>query len=218
MFDFLVILVIGLSTVFAAMRGGLRELATLIALAAAAFIALLLAEPILGAIGKTDSFFATLFVSAALVSVFFILLHVLAHLGLKRMPLEGRAALADRIGGGVFGFARGLVLVGLGFLAFGYYLDEARQPDSVKNAMTRPLAAGMANWFEGFTPDAAYIENDSASDAATDNDDLIGITRAERNGLTEVITTVTTTDGASEEIDPIADILMEEDLAEEDGQ
>jgi len=216
MFDLLVILVIGLSTLFAAMRGGLRELATLIALAAAAFIALLLTEPILGAIGKTDSFFATIFAAAAVVAIAFIALHTLTHLGLKRMPLEGRVALADRIGGGIFGFARGLVLVGLGFLAYGYYLNEERQPDSVKNAITRPLAAGMADWFENFTPQDAYIENENTKGVPTEEDAaVIGYERIDRNGLTEVITTVTTNDDGSEDAtpsdDPIADLLAEED-------
>ncbi len=221
MFDFLVILVIVLSTAFAAMRGATREISTLIALAGAAFMGLLLVEPTVAALGKTGSFFTTVFAAVGIVGVFFIFFHVLAHLGISRIPFPPRAALVDRITGGVFGFARGLVLVGLGFLAYGYYQAEERQPESVKSAMTRPLAAGMANWFQSFTPEDAYIDNETLKPSVPEEDaSILGYERTDRNGLEEVITTVTTTDGPAaqetgEEIvnddDPMAEILAEED-------
>lgn len=221
MFDLLVILVLGLSTAFAALRGGLRELSTLIALAVAGGLTLVLAEPVLGVTGQTGKFFGTIIIAAILISVFFIVTHVGLHFGLQRMPLEGRAKLADRIGGGVFGFARGLVLVGLGFLGYGYYLDEARQPESVRSAITRPVAEGMANWFQSFTPEEAYIENTPVTESDTTEPDPAesGYDRLDRNSLSEIVTTVTTSDEATtdttldaipDDADPIADILEEE--------
>lgn len=197
MFDLLVLLVIGLSTAFAALRGGLRELSTLIALAIAGGLTLALAEPILTVTGQTGSFFGTILIAAILVAAFFIVAHIGLHLGLKRMPLEGRAKLIDRISGGAFGFLRGLILVGLGYLGYSYYLDEARQPDEVRNAITRPVAAGVAHWFESFTPDEAYIE--SAAPESDENKEDVdaaenGYDRSDRNGLSEIVTTVTTTD------------------------
>jgi len=222
MFDLLVILVLGLSTAFAALRGGLRELSTLIALAVAGGLTLILAEPLLGLTGQTGSFFGTIIIAAVLIAVFFIVTHVGLHFGLQRMPLEGHAKLADRIGGGVFGFARGLVLVGLGYLGYGYYLDEARQPDSVRSAITRPVAEGMADWFQSFTPEDAYIEGTPVDDNETTEPDPAesGYDRLDRNSLSEIVTTVTTSDEATttdttldattENEDPIADILEEE--------
>lgn len=224
MFDFLVLLVLGLSTAFAALRGGLRELSTLIALAIAGGATLLLAEPILGATGQAGSFFGTIIIAAILVAAFFIAAHVGLHLGLKRVPLEGPSKLIDRIGGGAFGFFRGLILVGLGYLGYGYYLDEARQPDSVRNAITQPVASGMADWFQSFTPEDAYIENAIPAPAAEEEVDAAqsGYDRSDRNGLSEIVTTVTTTDEPAaedaeteelEEIpaDDIADLIEEED-------
>ena len=195
MFDILVLSVVGISTAFAALRGGLRELSTLIALAVAGGLTLLLLEPLLNLTGQTGSFFGMVFIAGFLIAVFFIAAHIACHMGLKRMPLEGNAKLYDRVGGGVFGFARGLVLIGLGYLGYSYYLDEARQPEEVKTAMTRPVAAGVANWFESFTPEEAYIEND-LDDAADDGLDasVSGYDRSDRNGLSEIVTTVTTTD------------------------
>jgi membrane protein required for colicin V production len=199
MFDLLFVLVVGLSTIFAAMRGGLRELATLLALAMAAGLTWMVAPGALGAIGLADSFFGTIAVSAVLVAVFFVVAHIVLHLGLKQVPLEGRAALIDRLAGGGFGAFRGLVLVGLGFLGYGYYLDEARQPEEVKTAVTRPIAAGMADWFESFAPEATQIDAGAEPDEEeTDEADaaIDGYARADRNGLEEIVTTVTTTDPA----------------------
>ena len=195
MFDLLFIVVVGVSTAFAALRGGLRELSTLLALAIAGGLTWIIAEPLLAATGLSGSFFGTIMVAAVLVAIFFVLAHIGLHLGLKRTPLEGRAKLIDRIGGGAFGLFRGLVLVGLGYLGYSYYLDEARQPEEVKTAISRPIAAGMAHWFETFAPEDAYIDSDPTvkddANAAVD-----GYDRSDRNGLDEIMTTVTTTDPA----------------------
>lgn len=226
MFDLLFVVVVGLSTAFAVLRGGLRELSTLLALAIAGGVTLLFIEPALALTGQAGSFFGTAFIAAIMIAVFFLAAHIGLHLGLKRIPLEGRTALANRIGGGVFGFFRGLVLVGLGYLGYTYYLDEARQPEEVKTAMTRPVAAGMASWFESFTPETADLDAPVKPSPEDDVDAAVsGYPRSDRNGLNEIVTTVTTTDptiaatspeaGAAEEVeederDPIADILQEE--------
>lgn len=218
MFDLLFVLVVGLSTAFAALRGGLRELSTLLALAIAGGLTLILAEPLLAAIGQQGSFFATVIIAGGLAAIFFVLAHIGFHIALKRAPLEGRARRIDRIGGGVFGLVRGLILIGLGYLGYSYYLDEARQPDSVRNAVTRPLAAGMAHWFEGFAPESAYIDSKIVP-AGGEDATVQGYNRGDRNGLAEIVTTVTTTDETEtdeqaaetpDEEDPIADILSEE--------
>lgn len=222
MFDLLVIVVVGISTAFAVLRGGLRELSTLLALAIAGGITLLLIEPVLALTGQAGSFFGTAIIAAVLVGLFFVAAHIGLHIGLKRLPLKGRAALIDRIGGGAFGFFRGLVLIGLGYLGYSYYLDEAKQPEEVRTAMTRPIAAGMANWFESFTPETADLDAPVKPVDETDDPSVTGYERSDRNGLNEIVTTVTTTDPTisatspdaepqdDTDDDPIADILNEE--------
>ncbi|MCK5748336.1 MAG: CvpA family protein [Oricola sp.] len=229
MFDLLFLVVVGISTAFAVLRGGLRELSTLLALAVAGGVTLLLLEPMLALTGQAGSFFGTAIIAALLIGAFFVLAHVGFHILLKRVPLSGRAVLFDRIGGGAFGFFRGLVLIGLGYLGYSYYLDEAKQPDEVKNAITRPIAAGMASWFESFTPETADLDAPvKPSQVSGDEDAAVsGYDRGDRNSLNEIVTTVTTTDPAiaatapgteddeeeaeAEADDPIADILNEED-------
>lgn len=224
MFDLLFLVVVGVSTAFAVLRGGLRELSTLLALAIAGGVTLLLIEPLLAVTGQAGSFFGTAIIAVILIAIFFVIAHIGLHIGLKRMPLEGRAKLIDRVGGGAFGFFRGLVLIGLGYLGYSYYLDEAKQPESVKSAITQPLAAGMASWFESFTPETADLDApvkpvEDEVDAA-----ISGYDRSDRSNLNEIVTTVTTTDPAitesrpaeeevakEEDEDPIADILNQDD-------
>ncbi|MEM8771442.1 MAG: CvpA family protein [Pseudomonadota bacterium] len=216
MFDLLFLLVVGLSTAFAVLRGGLQEMATLVSLAVAAGLTWLLAPPLLGLFGLSGSFFGTIFLAGLLIGVFFIASHIACHLGLKRVPMNARARTIDRIGGGAFGLFRGLVLIGLGYLGYSYYLDEERQPDTVRNALTRPIAAGMANWFEGLAPGANDLDGLGAPGSA-DNADAAqnGYARADRNGLSEIVTTVTTTESEPESTaqsdDPIADAIKGED-------
>lgn len=195
MFDILVLSVVAISTAFAALRGGLRELSTLLALAISGGLTLFLIEPILNVTGQAGSFFGMVIIAGILVAGFFVLAHIGFHMSLKRIPLEGANRLYNRIGGGVFGFLRGLVLIGLGYLGYTYYQDEAQQPPEVKTALTRPIAAGVANWFEGFTPEQAYIESadDNTEEDAVDAS-VNGYDRGDRNGLSEIVTTVTTTD------------------------
>lgn len=216
-FDGLVIAVLILSTGFAIVRGALREIGTLAALGAGAFAAFLLVKPLQAAIGIDQSFMATLIVGAVLLAAGFVLAYALLQVGLKRARMTGRALTVDRVGGGVFGFLRGLVLVGLGFLAYSYYLDETRRPESVNKALTLPVAKAMAAIFEGFAPQEKEIEpaqpEEQDSNAAVE-----GYARTDRTALAEIVTTVTTSDnpeakdadGAASG-DPIADILTESD-------
>lgn len=193
MFDLLFLLVVGLSTAFAVLRGGLQELSTLVALALAAGLAWIIAPPLLGLFGLTGSFFGAILVAVSLIGVFFIAAHIGCHLLLKRVPMTRRTQLYNQIGGGAFGFARGLILIGLGYLGYSYYLDEARQPDSVKNAVTRPIASGLAGWFEGFAPASTELGNVGAEPAQTNSDaSQDGYDRADRTSLDEIVTTVTT--------------------------
>ena len=210
MFDLLFLVVVGLSTAFAVLRGGLQELSTLLSLALAAGLAWLIAPPLLAAFGLSGSFFGAIIVAFALIGVFFIAAHIGCHLLLKRVPMSRQTQRINQIGGGVFGFLRGLVLIGLGYLGYSYYLDETRQPDSVKNAITQPVAAGLASWFESFAPASTELEGIGAEPATADAAED-GYDRADRSSLNEIVTTVTTNDEDPEapaDEDDIADLLQ----------
>lgn len=217
-FDLLIIMILVLSIGFAALRGAVRELATLLALAIAAGLAFLLFNPVLGALGMKGSIFGMIGVPAVLLAVFFVGLYIAFHLGLKRMTLSGGAARADRIGGGVYGLLRGLALIGLGFLGYAYSADEAKRPDAVNKALLLPVAQGSANFFESLAPvydSQDIITPDEIKEKVNAAND--GYARGDRAALNEIVTTATTSepdaapaDTDTPDDDPIADILSED--------
>ncbi len=204
-FDALLLAIVGVSIFFAAVRGAIREVATLFVLGAAVLLAWLGAKPVVAALGK-ESFIASAAVAAAIGVAAFVGGYFLLHKGMLRLKLTERMKSVDRISGGIFGFLRALALIGLGFLGYGYYLDEANQPDSVRKALLLPIATSSAGFFEQFAP-----ANRDLSAAAKKNADAAaeGYDGADRSGLKEIVTTVTT-DETTSSSDPIADILTEE--------
>lgn len=215
LFDLIVVSVILASTAFAVVRGALREIGTLVVLAGAGGAAFGLIKPAQAVAGLGDSFLATAAIGGAIALVAFIGLYLGLHVALTRVRLKGRALQADRIGGGVFGLARGLALVGLGFLAYSYYLDESRRPEAVRGAFTLPMAEGAADFFESFAPEGTGLE-DGAKVKAEDDAAALGYGRGDRAGLSELVSTVTTSDGPAASRpappdDPIAAAVRELD-------
>lgn len=200
-FDFLVIFVLALSIGFAVIRGALKEIGTLLVVAAAAAGGFLLVKPFAAVFfGGSSSFLLTLGIGLGIGGALFGVLYVALHQVLQRFPMTARAQQVDRIFGGVFGLARGLVLVGLGFLAYAYYLADERRPDAVARAITLPLAAGMAGMFEGLAPDTTRLDHKpekktgDAPGGKEANAARDGYARADRTALSEMVATVTTSD------------------------
>lgn len=209
LFDLLLILIILASVGFAFIRGGLKELATLVAIAIAAGMAWVLSKPILQAIGKAESFFGTIAVIGILSVVVFIGVYFGFHLLLRRVDLTGPAALANKAGGGLFGLLRALVLIGLGFLGYSYYLDADRWPDSINDAALLPIAKSSAAFFENFGIKEAEASPAQPADPADTSD---GYSSNERNNLSELVATVTTSEDQPAPTKPssIAEIISEE--------
>lgn len=206
-FDALLIAVIAISVFFAAVRGGVKELATVAALAVAALAAFALMKPAAAIVGG-DSFFVSAAIGGVIGLGVFCGAYFMLHKAMMRWKPSARARSYDKIGGGVFGLVRALALIGLGFLGYGYYLDEANQPEAVRKALLLPVAAASAAFFEQFAPPNRELRAaNAAKNAAAE-----GYDGADRSGLKEIVTTVTTSDkdrGAASD-DPIADILNEE--------
>lgn len=214
-FDALLIAVIGISVFFATVRGGVREVATLAALAIAALVAFLLANPLAAAVGG-DSFLVGAGLGGIIGVGVFAGAYLVLHKLMNRWKPSAKARTYNKIGGGVFGLLRALALIGLGFLGYGYYLDENNQPDSVRKAMLLPIASACAGFFEQFAPPGREL---SAANAAK-NAAAEGYDGGDRSGLKEIVTTVTTTDKRAKPKsgDPIADILNEETAGDDQPQ
>jgi membrane protein required for colicin V production len=215
-FDFLVIFVLALSIGFAVIRGALKEIGTLLVLAAAAVGGFILIKPFAAVFfGGKSSFLLTSSIGLGVGAALFIALYAGLHVLLRRFPMTARAQQVDRIFGGVFGLARGLVLIGLGFLAYAYYLDDERRPDAVAKAVTLPLAKGMAQIFEGMAPESTRLDHrpDAKPDVEVEKKEANaardGYARSDRSALSEMVATVTTSDNATQETDAAANALRE---------
>lgn len=218
-FDALILGILGVSIAFAAARGAIRELTTLGVLALAGLAAWLGAKPALAFFGS-NGVFQTIAAAGVIGLLAFGGLYFVLHKALLRLKLNKKQRQADRVGGGIFGLVRALALIGLGFLGYGYYLDEQNQPDSVRKALLRPVAAASASFFEQFAPSQRELRNTKnsveppAANAARD-----GYANADRTGLKEIVTTVTTTDAGNKRSgDSIADILNEESAPDGDAE
>lgn len=209
-FDALLAAIIGVSIFFAAVRGGVREMATLAALVVGGLAAFGLAKPIAAAAGKGEAFLVQASIGAMIGAGVFFTAYFLLHKMMNRMKLTSRMKRYDQIGGGIFGLLRALALIGLGFLGYGYYLDEANQPDAVRKALLLPLASASASFFEQFAPGNREL----ASAGKNANAAADGYDNRDRTGLKEIVTTVTTTEKGASSDDPIADVLTE---GEKDG-
>ncbi|MEL6359881.1 MAG: CvpA family protein [Pseudomonadota bacterium] len=211
-FDAILIVIFAVSIFFAVIRGAVREFGTLIALLLGGLIAWMFTVPILSSLGKLDSFFANVFTAGSLTFVGFVGFHVLISYFTGKFQLTEQQRLIDQVAGGFFGFVRALALVGLGFIGYGYYLDEPNRPDTVNNAMLLPLVKGSASIIEGFapyqegTPQPQDLRSESPSDVSSGPD---------RAAMEELVTTVTTSEPSdpktrsTDQSDEIADLLTQ---------
>ena len=154
--DIVVIVVIVLSGLFAFARGFVKEALSVAAWIGAGFVALYglpFATPIAarflpkGAVAE----------AAAGLVLFVLALIVLSLItsALSRRVKASSLSAIDRTLGLIFGLARGLVLVCLGYIALSWALPEASQPDWIAQARTRPLLANGADELRALVP-AAY--------------------------------------------------------------
>lgn len=209
LFDLLLLIVLITSIGFAVIRGAIKEIATLLAIALAGGLAWWLSKPVLGALGQSNSFFGTIAVIGALVVIAFIAIYFGFHMLMRGISLSGRPGIANRVVGGVLGGVRAYILIGLGFLGYSYYLDADKWPDSVKEAALLPIATSSAKFFEQFGEDELPAtpsgENKNASLSPE------GYSSNERGNLAELVATVTTSDDTPtnqiQSSDDIADLL-----------
>ena len=210
-FDLLLIAVFAVSIGFAALRGAIRELGTLIALLFGVLMAWIFTGVLVSAMGK-DDFIATVAAAGALIAIGFIAAHIVITIFSGRIELTLQHARIDRIAGGVYGFVRAFALIGLAFIGYSYYLEPDSRPDSVKNAALLPLVNGAAGFMRTFAPNDPIggdplsgdrrsgdgaPEAEQASPRQRDADaratQTTDIPPADRRALNEIVTTVTTT-------------------------
>lgn len=125
---------------------------------------------------------------------------------------ESAIGFLDRSLGALFGFARGIVVVSIGYIGFTTFYPGEEQPDWVANARLRPLVAWGAEMVEGFASDVIDNSNVDTSNA----EDIIAGTRSavKSQFIADELEKRTATYGekARDELDALIGDIQDEDV------
>ncbi|MEI7790382.1 MAG: CvpA family protein [Alphaproteobacteria bacterium] len=152
--DCLIVLIIILSAGYAAWRGFLWETLTVFEWVAAAFACLYFGPYVIPlTLGLVDqSWLASLLAYAAVFLAVFIPFAFMSHRfseSVKNSPIGP----LDRAAGVAFGVVRGMVLVGLAYLAFTYFVPIRQHPHWVTEARLLPVVQSTADVLLSVVPD-----------------------------------------------------------------
>jgi membrane protein required for colicin V production len=142
LFDLIALVVLGVSTLIGFARGALKEVATVLALVAAVAIAIF-ALRFTGPLARAALHPAWAATAAALAIVFlaaYIALRVLAGNLMRGVHRITALGTVDRIVGAGFGLLRGLVVLGVIYLALALAPSPTGTPPWIANARLYPLA------------------------------------------------------------------------------
>jgi membrane protein required for colicin V production len=144
-FDYLVVLIVVVSAGYAAWRGFLWETLTVFAWVAAGLACLYFGPAVIPLIRGYvhQAWLASVLAYAGVFLVVFIPLAFISRRfsdSVKRSPI----GLLDRVAGIGFGVVRGLVIVGLAYLAFVHFVPARKQPSWITEARLLPLVQSTA--------------------------------------------------------------------------
>ena len=152
--DCLIVLIVIVSAGYAAWRGFLWETLTIFAWVAAAFACLYFGPYVIPLTrGMVDQpWLASLMAYGAVFAAVFIPLAFMSHRfsqSVKNSPIGP----LDRAAGIAFGVVRGMVLVGLAYLAFTYFVPIRQHPHWVTEARLLPVVQSTADVLLSVVPD-----------------------------------------------------------------
>jgi membrane protein required for colicin V production len=164
--DYVVLGVLLLSGLIAAYRGFLKETLSVSSWLVAALAAVFF-WPVTKPFARAMIEIQILADILALVGVFFLILIPASFVSfrLSEIVRESRAGPLDRSLGFVFGLARGLLVVGLGYVVFTSLAAEENHPDWVREARLLPVVRGTADVILSLG-DKEKKQNDAPAEAA----------------------------------------------------
>lgn len=155
--DFVLLGIVLVSGLLAMARGFMRELFSLATWVAAAFAAKYAVEnrQIMEAVAKyfdpTKPILAQVAVGAAAFILVFILLSVIS-IRIADRVVDGRVGPLDRSLGFLYGAARGLVLVAVCYIVYGWLVPNDKQEDWIRNAATLPVITRVSESIKSYLP------------------------------------------------------------------
>jgi membrane protein required for colicin V production len=169
--DFILFGIMAVSGLLALARGLTREVLSLVAwgLAAAAAFFASKQKPLLDLV-------APHVIVAAVAFILVLIIVSVVSVKISDRVVDSRVGAFDRTLGLLYGLARGLVLVSIAYLFYGWLLPVDRQEDWVKNAVSIPVVRHVGNLMLSFMPpdiaqtlqNSAQIANPAAPTTKTD--------------------------------------------------
>lgn len=159
LFDIIAVLILGVSILVGFVRGAMREVATVVAFVLAVIVAIL-ALRLTGPLARAAVHPAWAATGVALVVVFlaaYIALRVLASNLMRSVHNVRALGMLDRIVGSGFGLVRGLVVLGVFYLAFNLAPPPTGTPGWIANARFYPLAHACADALRALAPKGSAL-------------------------------------------------------------
>ena len=198
-FDLIVIGIIGLSGLLSFFRGFAREVLSLGAWLGAGVITLYAfphvaewLEPQVKNVAVANGL-----ASIGLFVTSLILISILTGTLVKFIKPGSEVGFLDNIVGLLFGVARGVLVVSIGYFIMTLVMNEKDYPEWLEGAITRPYVAQAANWVARMTP--SYLDTVAGDDAEKSKDVV-------RKASKKV---VTRTDGAERDADIVTDDMKD---------
>jgi membrane protein required for colicin V production len=192
--DFILFGIMAVSGLLALARGFTREVLSLVAWGAASAAAFFASKqkPLLDLVAPhvdpTKPIIAQIIVAAIAFILILIIVSVIS-VKISDSVVDSRVGAFDRTLGLLYGLARGLVLVSIAYLFYGWLLPLDRQEDWVRNAATLPMIRSVGSTLIGFMPpDIAQTLTNSA-EAINAPDPQTGYTDGTTKGLNNLSNT-----------------------------
>jgi membrane protein required for colicin V production len=152
--DVMLLVIMLISALLAMVRGFMREVLSIASWAAAVIVTVLGFPKLLPVV---QTYVSNDIVAKAITigSIFLgtLLLVSIVTIKISDMILDSRIGALDRTLGFLFGLARGLVIMVVGFLFFVWLVPDRSQPDWVKNAKSRVVLQGTGQWLMSMLPE-----------------------------------------------------------------
>lgn len=152
--DLLLLGVMLISGLLAMIRGFMREVLSITAWIAAAFVTVLLYPRLLPLAQAHIP--NNIIASAVVVAGTFLLTLLVVSIITVRisdMVLDSRVGALDRTLGFLFGLGRGLIIVVVAFLFFSWLVPLNRQPEGIREAKSRVVLQSTGEWLQSLLPE-----------------------------------------------------------------
>jgi len=152
--DLILLGVMLISGLLAMIRGGVREILSIVgwlAAAGATFYVLPKLKPLAQQYFANDTVATA--VTAAGIFLLTLLIVSVVTVRVSDMILDSRVGALDRTLGFLFGLGRGLVIVVVAFLFFAWLVPDRSQPEWVRGAKSRVVLQSTGQWLISMLPD-----------------------------------------------------------------